>query len=80
MAWIASANRDEYEFDEPYWFDIARQPNRDVAYGDGTHYCIGAAAARATLRATFAEIFRTVGSFEILEPPAHLLSNFIAAN
>jgi cytochrome P450 len=78
VAWLASANRDESEFDGPYRFDVARRPNRHVAYGEGSRYCIGAAAARATLRAAFAHIFQTVRWFEILEPPEHFMSNFTA--
>ena len=43
----ASANYDEDVFDDPYSFDITRDPNPHVAFGGhGAHYCIGANLAR----------------------------------
>ncbi|MEI7593140.1 MAG: cytochrome P450 [Actinomycetes bacterium] len=41
-----SANRDESVFDDPFHFDIARTPNEHVAFGFGTHFCMGASLAR----------------------------------
>ena len=43
---IASANRDERAFDRSDLFDIARTPNRHLSFGDGPHFCAGAALAR----------------------------------
>ncbi|HWI42827.1 MAG TPA: cytochrome P450 [Nocardioides sp.] len=43
----ASANFDEDVFDDPYTFDITRDPNPHVAFGGhGAHYCLGANLAR----------------------------------
>jgi cytochrome P450 len=44
--WVASANRDTTRFAEPDRFDIGRFPNKHVGYGQGIHYCLGAALAR----------------------------------
>ena len=43
---LGSANRDERQFVRPDDLDIAREPNRHVAFGQGVHYCLGAALAR----------------------------------
>jgi cytochrome P450 len=43
---ISSANRDPNVFAEPNEFDITRQPNPHVAFGNGVHHCLGATLAR----------------------------------
>jgi cytochrome P450 len=43
---ISSANRDPDAFDNPTAFDITRHPNQHVAFGSGTHHCLGATLAR----------------------------------
>jgi cholest-4-en-3-one 26-monooxygenase len=50
----ASANHDEDVFDNPFTFDITRDPNPHLAFGGhGAHYCIGANLARAEIRVIF---------------------------
>jgi cytochrome P450 family 142 subfamily A polypeptide 1 len=45
-----SANRDEDVFDDPFRFDIERAPNEHVAFGFGSHFCLGNSLARLELR------------------------------
>lgn len=45
-----SANRDADVFAEPDRFDVGRDPNPHVAFGIGTHFCLGANLARMELR------------------------------
>jgi cytochrome P450 family 142 subfamily A polypeptide 1 len=53
-----SANRDEDVFDEPDELRIDRDPNPHLAFGIGTHYCLGANLARAEIKVAFEELFR----------------------
>lgn len=46
LAAIASANRDDSQFVNPDALDIAREPNRHLAFGLGIHFCLGASLAR----------------------------------
>jgi cytochrome P450 PksS len=46
LAVIGSANRDENYFDHPDSLDITRENNKHLAFGQGAHYCLGAALAR----------------------------------
>ncbi len=52
-----SANRDEAQFEDPDRFDIDRQPQH-VAFGVGSHFCLGANLARMEMRVAFREILR----------------------
>jgi len=77
-AWIASANRDEDPFVEPYRLDFRRSPNQHIAFGSGPHRCLGAHMARLMLLESFEELIATIESFELASPPRHLVSNEIA--
>ena len=50
MLLFESANFDESVFDDPEQFDIRREPNSHVAFGFGTHFCLGNQLARLELR------------------------------
>lgn len=78
VVWLASANRDESEFADPYALDVRRRPNRHVAFGLGPHACVGQAVARATLGVLFQELFRAIADVRLAGEPIHLRSNFLA--
>lgn len=67
----ASANRDEAEFPQPDVFDLARPVNRHVAFGAGTHRCVGSNLARMNLRVALAELVRRLTDIK-LKPGADL--------
>jgi cytochrome P450 family 142 subfamily A polypeptide 1 len=60
-----SANRDEDHFDRPEEFDVRREPNNHIAFGFGTHFCLGAALARLEIRTFFEELLRRVQSLQL---------------
>jgi len=64
-----SANRDEAVFDDPFRFDIRRNPNPQIAFGFGTHFCLGASLARLELRLLMERLVARITDLEVLSPP-----------
>jgi hypothetical protein len=71
FVWIANgaANRDGDAFPDPDRFDIARAPNRHLAFGHGIHVCLGAALARLEARIALECIFRRFPNIRPGEAP-----------
>jgi cholest-4-en-3-one 26-monooxygenase len=63
-----SANRDPRAFDEPDAFDVTRSGNRHVAFGFGTHFCLGAHLARLEIRVMFEELLQRMPDWELIDP------------
>jgi cytochrome P450 len=61
-----SANRDPDAFPEPDAFDIARTPNRHLAFGAATHFCLGAPLARLELRTLFRTLLEQTSGIELI--------------
>jgi cytochrome P450 len=77
-AWIASANRDEDVFGQPYVLDFKRAPNQHVAFGHGSHRCLGNNLARLMIQESFEQLAAHIESFELAGTPCHLASVEIA--
>jgi cytochrome P450 len=61
---IGAANRDPAQFPDPDRFDVARKPNRHVAFGQGDHVCVGMNVARMEGRIAFSRLLSRFGSIE----------------
>ena len=58
FAVLASANRDERQFSQPDTLDLTRENNKHLAFGFGTHYCLGAPLARLESRIALETLLR----------------------
>lgn len=75
----SSANRDEAAFDSPDVYDVGRVRNQHVAFGFGTHFCLGSSLARLEIRRFFERFLARVASFEIAAgtAPNHIPGAFV---
>jgi cytochrome P450 len=72
-----SANRDEDVFDEPFRFDVGRDPNKHLSFGHGVHFCLGAALARMEINSLFTELVPRITSIELAGEPEHMATTFV---
>lgn len=73
--WEGSANRDGLVFTDADSFDIGRNPNPHLGFGQGVHYCLGANLARLELRVLFEELLGRFSSARLVEPVEWTRSN-----
>jgi cytochrome P450 family 142 subfamily A polypeptide 1 len=64
-----SANRDEEVFEDPFTFDIRRAPNPHLAFGNGTHFCLGATLARQLLKLLFTSLSARFTGLTVVSEP-----------
>jgi cytochrome P450 len=72
-----SANRDEDVFDDPFRFDVGRDPNKQLAFGYGVHFCMGAALARMEVSSFFSELIPRLKSIELTGDPQFVATTFV---
>jgi hypothetical protein len=68
---INSANRDPAYFENPETFDIRRQRNRHMAFGQGVHFCVGAALARTESLVTIGTAIKRLPDLRMRDPQAN---------
>ncbi|MEB9942639.1 cytochrome P450 [Bacillus cereus] len=62
---LASANRDETVFENPEVFDITRENNHHIAFGHGSHFCLGAPLARLEAKIAITTLFNRMPELQI---------------
>ena len=67
LAMIGSANRDPSRFLDPERFAIGRDPNPHLAFGHGSHFCLGAALSRMEARVVLSEFLKRAERFELVD-------------
>ena len=72
-----SGNRDEDIFDDPFRFDVGRDPNKHLAFGYGVHFCLGAALARMEVNSFFTELLPRVKSIELTGTAEFVATTFV---
>jgi cytochrome P450 len=72
-----SANRDEDVFDDPFRFDVGRDPNKHLSFGYGVHFCLGAALARMEVNSFFTELLPRLKSIELAGEPQLISTVFV---
>ena len=72
-----SGNRDEDVFEDPFRFDVGRDPNKHLAFGYGVHFCLGAALARMEVNSFFTELLPRVKSIELTGAAEFVATTFV---
>jgi cytochrome P450 len=71
LCW-ASANRDESAFPAADQIKLDRKPNPHVAFGIGTHFCLGAPHARLLVRSLLKKLSERVAAITLIQEQAHV--------
>ncbi|ODR07196.1 cytochrome [Mycolicibacillus koreensis] len=72
-----SANRDEAVFDDPFRFDVSRDPNKHLSFGYGVHFCVASALARMEINSFFTELVPRLESIELAGEPQLIATTFV---
>ncbi len=71
LCW-SSANFDESVFEESHRVRLDRKPNPHLAFGFGTHICLGAAHARLLVRVLLEQLGQLVGRIDVISSSRHV--------
>ncbi|MFG1955907.1 cytochrome P450 [Micromonospora sp. NPDC048830] len=68
---LAAANRDPRRFGRQDEFDVGREGNAPLAFGLGTHYCLGASFAKLLVDVALAELLRRFPAMSLASEPSY---------
>lgn len=76
-----AANLDPKVFEDPLRFDVTRKnANRNIAFGYGVHFCLGAQLARMELRSLFAKLIPVLESLAVDGTPSTMKTTFVGGH
>jgi cytochrome P450 family 142 subfamily A polypeptide 1 len=81
MLLYPSANRDEDVFEDPFRFDVTRSPNEHVAFGFGSHFCLGNSLARLEISVMLDQLLARFPDLAVADPDAEPVlrpANFVS--
>jgi hypothetical protein len=65
---LRASNHDPELFEEPDRFDVSRKPGPHIAFGGGSHICIGAPLARIEAQAALVKLFQRFPNLRLAKP------------
>lgn len=78
VVWFGSGNRDSTMFDDPYEFDVTRNPNEHMTFGrGGPHMCLGNSLARIEIQIMFEDLLSRPYDIEYNGEIEYLRSNLV---
>jgi len=72
-----SANHDEDVFDDPFTFDVGRDPNKHLSFGHGVHFCVASALARMEINSFFSALVPRLDEVELTGDPQLISTTFV---
>jgi cytochrome P450 len=72
FGFVASANRDDQQFENAETLDLTRTANRHLSFGEGGHYCVGASLARMEGAIAINDLLKRFPNMKLAQPAESL--------